>query len=264
MPFPETLNTNPRPRIIFFTDFDGTITLTDCNDLVTDHYGFGAAERAAAMRRMLDEIDNFRTGFLRMIDSWKVSLPDMISFLKNNVNLDPHFRSFVLWAREHQVPVIVLSSGFIPVIRALLSHHLGPDLASYLEIIANEPKLHAPISSFDKPQGWTIQYHDDSGFGHDKSLTIRQYARAIAQLPVPDNEKPTLLYAGDGVSDLSAARETDLLFAKAGKDLVTYCEREGLPFTEFDDWSSILEETREIYEGEEECEECCGRGFDEA
>jgi 2-hydroxy-3-keto-5-methylthiopentenyl-1-phosphate phosphatase len=28
-----------------------------------------------------------------------------------------------------------------------------------------------------------------------------------------------MFYAGDGVSDLSAAKETDLLFAKAGKGL---------------------------------------------
>jgi 2-hydroxy-3-keto-5-methylthiopentenyl-1-phosphate phosphatase len=49
-----------------------------------------------------------------------------------------------------------------------------------------------------------------SGFGHDKSRTIRPYAR------LPADERPTLFYAGDGVSDLSAARETDLLFAKKG------------------------------------------------
>jgi len=34
---------------------------------------------------------------------------------------------------------------------------------------------------------------------------------------MPDSERPTLFYAGDGVSDLSAARETDLLFAKKGR-----------------------------------------------
>ena len=49
-----------------------------------------------------------------------------------------------------------------------------------------------------------------SDFGHDKSLTIRPYAN------LPADQRPTLFYAGDGVSDLSAARETDLLFAKKG------------------------------------------------
>ena len=58
-----------------------------------------------------------------------------------------------------------------------------------------------------------------------------------------------MLYAGDGVSDLSAARETDLLFAKKGRDLVTYCEKENVPFTLFEDWSSILEKTKELWEG---------------
>lgn len=50
-----------------------------------------------------------------------------------------------------------------------------------------------------------------SHHGHDKSLAIRPYAA------LPEGERPIMLYAGDGVSDLSAAAETDLLFAKEGK-----------------------------------------------
>lgn len=49
-----------------------------------------------------------------------------------------------------------------------------------------------------------------SHFGHDKSLEIRPYGQ------LPDGERPIMFYAGDGVSDLSAAKETDLLFAKKG------------------------------------------------
>ena len=58
-----------------------------------------------------------------------------------------------------------------------------------------------------------------SGFGHDKSLEIRPYAA------LPD--RPIMFYAGDGVSDLSAAKETDLLFAKAGRGKFAYqdCSR---------------------------------------
>jgi 2-hydroxy-3-keto-5-methylthiopentenyl-1-phosphate phosphatase len=50
-----------------------------------------------------------------------------------------------------------------------------------------------------------------SSFGHDKSIEIRKYSRLA--------ERPVLFYAGDGVSDLSAAKETDLLFAKAGQGI---------------------------------------------
>ena len=49
-----------------------------------------------------------------------------------------------------------------------------------------------------------------SHFGHDKSLEIAPYHA------LPENERPVMFYAGDGVSDLSAAKETDLLFAKKG------------------------------------------------
>ncbi len=100
----------------------------------------------------------------------------------------------------------------------------------------------------------------NSGFGHDKSLEIRPYAG------LPAEERPTLFYAGDGVSDLSAAKETDLLFAKAGRgrlislskdyqvmltgtDLVTYCEKENVSFTTFNDFSDIHATVRNIAEG---------------
>lgn len=81
----------------------------------------------------------------------------------------------------------------------------------------------------------------------DKSLTIRPYREHFDKNP--NEPRPTMFYAGDGVSDLSAARETDLLFAKKDHDLVVYCEREGVPFTVFEDWSSILDTTKAIFEG---------------
>jgi 2-hydroxy-3-keto-5-methylthiopentenyl-1-phosphate phosphatase len=83
--------------------------------------------------------------------------------------------------------------------------------------------------------------------GTTKSLTIRPYTEATARMP-KGKLHSTLLYVGDGVSDLSAAQETDLLFAKVGHDLITYCERENILFTSFEGWSSILETTRDIYE----------------
>lgn len=56
-----------------------------------------------------------------------------------------------------------------------------------------------------------------SGFGHDKSLEIRKYSK------LPENERPYLFYAGDGVSDLSAAKETDMMFAKTGRGELYLC-----------------------------------------
>ncbi|KAL2438383.1 Polyol phosphate phosphatase PYP1 [Exophiala dermatitidis] len=245
MPFPETLN--KKPRVIFFTDFDGTITLQDTNDFITDNYGMGYEERRKLFHAVINHTDTFRNTFQQMLDSWHLPFPRVLEILRDNITLDPYFKEFMVWAREHDVPVIVLSSGMIPVLETLLRHLLGEDLMSDIEIVANEVQLRAPGNSLDVADGWTIKFHDDSGFGHDKSLTIRPYADAIAKMPPA--ERPTLLYAGDGVSDLSAARETDLLFARAGQDLVTWCEKEGIPFTTFENWKTILDETKDIYEG---------------
>ena len=70
------------------------------------------------------------------------------------------------------------------------------------------------------------------------------------------------------MSDLSAAKETDLLFAKAGRgmltpipllswvslltvvpDLVTFCEREKVPFRTFRNFYDILTTVKDIAAG---------------
>jgi hypothetical protein len=66
----------------------------------------------------------------------------------------------------------------------------------------------------------------------------------------------------DGVSDLSAARETDLLFAKQGHDLINYCARENVPFTVFKDWSNILGKCKAIVEGKTTAEEAAKEGYE--
>ena len=143
-----------------------------------------------------------------------VSLPydQCIDLLVKNIRLDPHFTAFFRWALAHNIPTVVLSSGMTPVIRAILNNLIGPD-ADKIDVVCNHVKPRQGKSINDQG-GWELEYHDDSHFGHDKSLTIRPYAQ------LPDERRPTLFYAGDGVSDLSAAKETDLLFAKKGHGML--------------------------------------------
>ncbi|KAL4989135.1 hypothetical protein BDW68DRAFT_176256 [Aspergillus falconensis] len=231
------LKTNP--KIIFFSDFDGTITLDDSNDFMTDNLGFGQEKRRQLNKDVLENKVTFRDSFRDMLDSVPNAFNDCLEILKKNMRLDPHFKEFYYWAKENNVPIVILSSGMIPVIQTLLETLLGHKIDDHLTIVANDVESRDG-RDINTPGGWQIKYHDDTHFGHDKSLEIKPYAA------VPFDERPTLLYAGDGVSDLSAASETDLLFAKAGKDLITYCEREGMPYTVFEDWSSILATTKDI------------------
>ncbi|KAJ5476687.1 hypothetical protein N7475_002416 [Penicillium sp. IBT 31633x] len=237
LPYMET-----KPKLIFFTDFDGTITVDDSNDFMIDNLGFGRENRLVLNDQVLNETLSFRDAFRTMLESIKTPYDECIQTLLKNMKLDPYFEEFYYWAKDNNVPIVILSSGMRPIISALLEKFLGHKPASHLTIISNEP-VSRDGKDINSEGGWQIEYHDDSHFGHDKSLEIKPYAA------LPDGERPVLLYAGDGVSDLSAAAETDLLFAKQGKDLVTYCQRRGMPYTTFENWSSILSTTKDILSG---------------
>ncbi|PBP25572.1 putative 2-hydroxy-3-keto-5-methylthiopentenyl-1-phosphate phosphatase [Diplocarpon rosae] len=236
------------PKYIFFTDFDGTITQRDSNDFLTDNLGYGQALRKQGNQDVLHDRITFRDSFQGMMDSVKMPYDKCIQTLLENIQLDVGFKAFFSWARENNVPVVVLSSGMTPIIRALLIHLVGPE-ADEIQIVSNDVA----------PRDGKSINEEGGHFGHDKSLEIRPYAQ------LPDSERPTMFYAGDGVSDLSAAKETDLLFAKKDHDntpdLVAYCVRESVPFTEFSDWSDILADVKRIVAGETTVQQVSAKGL---
>ncbi|KAF1942986.1 hypothetical protein EJ02DRAFT_344293 [Clathrospora elynae] len=243
------------PKFIFFTDFDGTITLQDSNDFMTDNIGYGKEKRRAGNLACLADEISFRDSFRDMMDSVTRPYDQCIQYLVDNIKLDPYFAEFFQWSLQNNVPVVVLSSGMEPVIKALLEKLVGPD-ASKMQVLGNYVGAREG-KSINEEGGWEIQFkHPDSGFGHDKSVELRKYSS------LPAHVRPTMFYAGDGVSDLSAARETDLLFAKKGHDLISYCAREDVPFTVFSDWSNILEKCKAIVEGKTTVKAAAKEGYE--
>lgn len=214
------------PKFIFFTDFDGTVTTADSNDYMTDNLGYGVEKRVQGNKDVLFGNMDFRDSFQGMMDSITTPYDQCKEILLKNIRLDPGFKDFYAWSRENNVPIVILSGGMQPIIRALLDNLLGPGWD--IQIVSNDVKPREGKSINDEA-GWRIEFHDDrymardliadwkanqsSIHGHDKSIEIRKYS----SLP----NRPTMFYAGDGVSDLSAAKETDLLFAKADKGELT-------------------------------------------
>ena len=93
-----------------------------------------------------------RDAFKDMLDSIKLPFPECIELLRKNIKLDPGFKPFFDWCQSEGIPVIVLSSGMEPIIRALLTDLVGPG-AEKIEIISNQVKI--------VDGGWEIVYHDD-------------------------------------------------------------------------------------------------------
>ncbi|KAL1690525.1 HAD-like domain-containing protein [Schizophyllum commune] len=235
-------------KFVVLSDWDGTITTHDSNDYMTDNLGYGLEKRRNGNLSVLAGEVTFRDEFRKMLCSVVAnghSFEECKQVLRDNIKLDEGFKPFYSWCKEHGVPVIIVSSGMTPTIRAVLSNLLGEQAAEDIEIISNDVDI--------KEDGtWEIKFrHPSSGFGHDKSQAILPY-RA---LPNP----PTLFFFGDGVSDMSAAAHADLLFVKTKyygeNDLHEYCKREKIPHVLIGSFAEAMPLVQEIVEGKKTVQE---------
>lgn len=71
-------------------------------------------------------------------------------------------------------------------------------------------------------------------------------ARIKAQAECEPDEMPLIVFIGDGVSDLAAAREADVLFARRGLRLEEYCIEHGIAYTPFDSFADVKKEVEAI------------------
>lgn len=102
-----------------------------------------------------------RDAFRDMLDSVKPGFDECIQVLKENMKLDPYFIEFYNWAKEKNVPIVVVSSGMVPIISGLFEELLGhkPD-PKHLAIVANDVESRDG-KDINTPGGWQIKYHDD-------------------------------------------------------------------------------------------------------
>ena len=113
-------------------------------------------------------------------------------------------------------------------------HFCQKHLVSVPKIYANKIKI--------EHTGWDIIYVDDSDYGHDKGEHLRFAKQERGESPLP-----LIVFIGDGVSDLSAAMEADVVFAKKGKDLESWCLRKNIKHTTWSDFSDILQVLKDYF-----------------
>lgn len=154
----ETPALKNNPKFIFFTDFDGTVTTADSNDYMTDNLGFGVERRRQLNKAVLYENMHFRDSFVEMLDSIKTPFDECVDILLKNIKLDPGFKEFYDWAQQNNVPIVILSGGMEPVIRALLDTLLGPGWD--IQIVSNDVVAREGKTLKDEG-GWRIEFHDD-------------------------------------------------------------------------------------------------------
>jgi len=213
--------------------------MQDTGHILFDTHGCGPQRREELDEEIKNGVRSFRDVSEEMWGSLNVPFGDGFEIMKSALEIDPDFREFHEFCINRNIPFKIISAGLKPVLRAVLDEFLGKRASRHIDIIANDASI-TPDGSEWKP----IWLHD-TPLGHDKAASIKEY-RTTASSESEDGSCPLIVFVGDGVSDLPAAREADVLFARQGLRLEEYCIENRIPYIPFATFADIQKEIRKI------------------
>ncbi|OTB01459.1 hypothetical protein M426DRAFT_323477 [Hypoxylon sp. CI-4A] len=231
-------------KIICFSDFDGTIFMQDTGHVLFDNHGCGSKRREMLDEQIKTGERSFRDVSEEMWGSLNVPFEDGFEVMEKTLEIDPDFQKFHKFCIDNNIPFNVISAGLKPILRRVLDTFLGEEESAHIQIVANEAKIS------DDGSEWKPIWRHDTELGHDKALSITE-ARKEAELTCDDGSIPLIVFIGDGVSDLPAAREADVLFARRGLRLEEYCKEHSIPYIPFDTFADIQRHIERIREEDE-------------
>jgi 2,3-diketo-5-methylthio-1-phosphopentane phosphatase len=234
-------------QILIFSDFDGTIFLQDTGHILFNTYGCGPAHRESLDAEIKTGQRSFQSVSEEMWGSLDVPFDDGFKALEENLTIDPDFKAFQHFCGENGIPFNVISAGLTPVLRRVLDYFIGQDEAESIGIVANDADI--------DPEGhrWRPMWrHPSTENGHDKARSIQEYKSHTTLETKDGTTTPLIVFIGDGISDLPAAREADILFARRGLALEQHCNEHGLEYFAYDTFADIQREITRLTQLDEE------------
>lgn len=210
----------PRQTLRVFCDFDGTISTRDVGDEI---FKFFVGEEATRL------VNEYRDDEITARECLKLECeavdscsPDQLEKFISQFTLDPHFKPFVEFCEERQLPIVVLSDGLdFYVSRLLADDGLDrvPWYANHLEFVIEGSKTKL-LPSFPYTDS---ECHLCGNCKRNHLLTLSA-------------DEDLIVYIGDGISDRCPVRYADIVFAK--HSLIKYCQAQNIsyfPYTHFGD-----------------------------
>ncbi|SMR52736.1 unnamed protein product [Zymoseptoria tritici ST99CH_1A5] len=236
---PNAGNMGTTRKIICFSDFDGTIFMEDTGHILTNAYGCGPEKRELLDAQIKSGERSFRDVSDEMWGSLDVPFEDGFKALESGLEIDRDFKHFHQFCRNNNIPFNVISAGLKPVLRRVLDHFLGEEASSSIDIVANDAAID------DEGHAWKPIWRHDTPLGHDKALSIEEY-KQTAKLESEDGTIPMIVFIGDGISDLAAAGQSDLLFARRGLALEEHCIKNKIEYVPYDTFADIQKEVMKV------------------
>ncbi len=207
--------------MIIQCDFDGTIIRNNLSVLLRERYAGGDWQRIDS---------DYLHGYLTVEQSNKLQFAlikepkeRLQAFVRQHIELRPGFVEFVRYCQESAVHFAIVSSGLDFYIEPVLAQISVPDL-----------ELHCGQTSFGK-NGIAVSYTDlegnmvNEGFKYKCLTWLKKRGKDI-------------IYIGDGLSDLEAARHANHIFATG--HLLDLFNSEPVVCNRFSDFYDLLRQVR--------------------
>ncbi|KAM0721537.1 hypothetical protein Q7P37_002462 [Cladosporium fusiforme] len=222
-------------KVVIFSDFDGTIIMQDSGHVLFNKYGCGSEQRERLEKQFKNGEKSFKGISDELWGSLDLPFEQGLKAIKEHLTLDEDFKAFHDFCLYNNIPFNVISAGLKPILRRVLDHFIGEESSAAIDIIANDATIDA------EGHEWKPQWRHDHESGHDKALSINEYKDA-AKIESEDGTIPMVVFIGDGVSDLAAAGQADLLFARRGLALEAHCIEKNIKYLPYDSFADVQRE----------------------
>ena len=209
--------------MIIQCDFDGTIIRNNLSVVLREKFARGNWQKIDAdyLDGHLTVEESNRLQFT-LIKEPKEKLQEVI---RQHIEVKPGFIEFVNYCRERDIPFVIVSSGLDFYIETVLAQIGMLDL-----------ELYSGRTSFGK-DGIAVTYRDPEGNLINKGFKETY----LAWLRKRDNY---IIYMGDGLSDLTAARRADHVFATSY--LLKVLNTEPVACSAFSDFIDLQQQMRRL------------------
>lgn len=199
------MSKSPSPGVRVFIDFDGTIANNDVgNEFFSAHNAFEPAYSQLESGSI--SVAEF---YRRACTQLPAGLSDAdVAAFANAQKIDTGFPSLVQWCRTHNIPISVVSDGFVNYINPMLAQMGVMDVEVFANVL----------------DAMTLQPSYPNA-----SESCNCYCASCKRNVVITHSSPEdiLVYIGDGLSDMCAASHCDVIFAKS--ELAANCTAERIP-----------------------------------
>ena len=121
---------NIKKSTIVLCDYDGTITTFDTNMRLFDKYGDKKLMGEIKNRYYSDKV-NIKTLANLQFSSLKMTEDEYLDYIHGDVKLQDGFNTFYNSLKEANIPLAIVSGGFVNGIKPLLESHGYDDIPIY-------------------------------------------------------------------------------------------------------------------------------------